>query len=264
MKKRFLCGSVIVIVFLLSSCKIIITSFDAPATTGIGEVITLTINGEATKADKFATTFGIFLQLPDNWEVISAIAKLDGDASDYVLSDNSGYDSPYSVPSGYKVWSGISSVESRIVNILNNPDGGKISVTMKIRTGGVVNIGCSLGQTYFLKVAAASGSFNSKLVMDDPSETSDFSNITDDKHAKSVMIKDDSCLSATDPDLRLIFSCLKYQDKQYRLSLDYTPVSNDPSGIYWKYAVGSIALADNAQSDCISVSDAFKTLFTGK
>jgi len=263
MKKRFLCGSVIVIAFLLSSCKLTITSFDAPAAIGIGEVITLTINGEATKADKFATTFGIFLQLPDNWEVISAIAKLDGDASDYVLSHNTYDASLYNVPSGYKVWSGISPVEI-INNFLKHPDGGKITVTMKVRTGGVVNIGCSLGQTYFLKVAAASGISDNKWFRDDPPEISDFSDITDDKHVKPIVIKDDSCLSATDPDLRLIFSCLKYQDKQYRLSLDYTPVSNDPSGIYWKYAVGSIALADNAQSDCISVSDAFKTLFTGK
>ena len=62
-----------------------------------------------------------------------------------------------------------------------------------------------------------------------------------------------NCISVGD-DLKLnIFA--QYSGSQYGFELNYTPVSADPSGFYWKADISTFSPIQREPSACISVSD---------
>jgi sugar lactone lactonase YvrE len=178
MKKRFVYGMVVFCLsFLLMSCKLTISSFTAPSTANTGEVITLTIDGSE---DGTSGECGLVLQIPANWEVISAVGVVHATIDNtYPLYEQTRYTSLYTAPSGYKIW----------VGTADTPSSSQYSVTgtVKILTGRTPAGASGTSQNYNVKIAV--GAFrNGAWVTDDPANVYDFSQITGDKYVKNISV----------------------------------------------------------------------------
>ncbi len=119
-KSRFMPGALLLVAALfialtLSACKLTLNSFVAPQAADTGDVIVLNLEGkwEYDGSDD-VTQYGIALQLPENWRVISArvsstskgMVLLAWSNSYLSLKASPEYARDYTCDEGYRVWVG--------------------------------------------------------------------------------------------------------------------------------------------------------------
>ncbi len=176
---RFLFFLVLITVTLVfSGCKWTILSIYGHNCASTGETVTIYIEGTCTSEADSPAQYGLILQIPNSWLVISARAEV-GTMS-YNLTENPDYASLYSAEPGQKIWVGTATQSS------NSTENGIATV--------VLSIGDVDGQ---VKVAA--GSFrDGTWTTDDPAGEFDFSSITEQKYVHSISIAG-SCIPNPPP-----------------------------------------------------------------
>ena len=207
---------------LLSACKLSITSFVAPDTTETGTVITLNLSCYAEDIGDNATKHGVVLQIPENWQIISAKAQANSHVG--TLNEQPDYELLYTAEPGYKVWVGTSS---------QTGSGDKtVTMTIKVLTGDFDgNLGDA--RTYTLK--AAVGVYrNDAWVTDDPEGEFDFSNITEEKYVESIIVTKVEDNEPPDP-----VSTLKAEDllTGSDIRLDWSDYDEDAQGDVVSYRI---------------------------
>ncbi len=207
---------------LLSACKLSISGFAAPDTTETGTVIRVNLSGYAEDIGDNATEHGVILQIPQNWQVISAKAQVDSFV--YKLSEQPAYELLYTAESGYRVWVGTSST--------TGSGDRTVTATIKVLTGDFDgNVGDT--RTYTLKVAA--GAYRDDAwVTDDPEGEFDFSNITEEKYVESIIVTKVEDNDPPDP-----LSTLKAEDllTGSNIRLDWSGYDEDAQGDVVNYRI---------------------------
>ncbi|MBC8420654.1 MAG: hypothetical protein H8E10_18880 [Desulfobacterales bacterium] len=167
-----------------SGCKLSVVSFTGPSCALTGQTITVYVAGKSEDVgDDGVTLYGLILQLPDDWEVLSAtavIAKMP-----FELAENTEYEALYTPEAGYKIWVGTATVTFR----------GNYTGTATVE----VLVGKSTGE---FNLKAAVGSYrNEAWTTDDPAGEFNFSDITESKYVHTIIVnyssiyvsKDASC-----------------------------------------------------------------------
>ncbi|MGE0085738.1 MAG: C1 family peptidase [Desulfococcaceae bacterium] len=175
MKKHLWLLSVLCLVLVMVGCKLTITAFTAPDTAETGELITLTVTGDAVDDGNSTTKYGIVLQIPDTWEVKYA-------ASDIIFSgaitEDPVYASLYTPESGYKIWVG--------TNSQSGTSGRTVKATIKVLTGTFTG---TVGTVKNYNLKAMAGVLRSGVwVNDDPSGIFNFASVTADKYVEPISI----------------------------------------------------------------------------
>ncbi len=170
----------------LSGCKLSLLEFTAPQTADTGGVIVLNLRGlgQATRGAD-ATEYGLILQLPDPWQVISgnvsfSLAGLS--TQNYKLEENEEYARLYTPESGYKIWVGVCSP-------FTFP---RWNQDLEIMSSINVSVGDFEGEvndnkSFYLK-AAAGALRNNIWVTDAPRDKVDFAGITDAEYVEPIFI----------------------------------------------------------------------------
>jgi len=175
MKKNFILLFVIV---LTISCKISLTEFSAPDTTETYSNITINFSGIAEDNGDSIKEYGLILQIPENWNVISAIIRID---KEYKLNNQEAYESLYSPEQGYKVWAGTYFVP------VSKPGNRTIYSTIQLSVGDFSgNIGDI--KNYLLKAIIGSCKENG-WSSDAPAEKYGFSEVIDDLYVEQISVQ---------------------------------------------------------------------------
>lgn len=170
----------ILVVFLVIGCKLTITSFTAPDSAESGEIITLKVTGDATDGDN-ATEYGIVLQIPENWEVISTTTNICNPVLNtcYDLDENQYYSALYTPEPMYKIWIGTQS--------WTGISGGRhITSTIKILT---TPFDGTYGNSKNFTLKAIAGVYrDGAWQTDDPAGVFNFSALTSDKYVETINV----------------------------------------------------------------------------
>ena len=159
----------------LAGCKLTINSFLAPDTADTGTVITLTLQGYAEDIGDDASIYGLVLQIPEDWQVLSAKATT---MMVFTLTENTTYESLYTAEPGYKVWVGTASASGE----------GNRSVTATVKIL-VADFAGSIGETRNFTLKAAAGVYrDSAWTTDDPEGEFDFGSITEEPYVEGIMV----------------------------------------------------------------------------
>jgi hypothetical protein len=160
--------SMILLSLLVSGCKWSIVSVTGPSCVSDGQTITIYLEGSCESEEEAPNLYGLILQIPDSWDVLSASATV-GSYS-YDLTEDTQYTHLYKPERGYKVWIGTTTEPQDEAQ-----DG---SATVYISVGG-----CS-GQ---VQIKAAAGSLrNGEWTTDDPAGKFNFAEITEQKYSHSI------------------------------------------------------------------------------
>jgi len=102
----------LLLALVLSGCKLSVTTFTAPDAALTGDVIVLHLDGKAIPAGTPAAEYGLVLQIPESWQVISGKASVSPPglgslmATDYKIRENPAYAERYRPEPGHKIWVG--------------------------------------------------------------------------------------------------------------------------------------------------------------
>ena len=178
-KARFLIFLVVIqMILFISGCKWSIVSVTGPNCASTGETVTIYIEGTCESEGNSPTQYGLILQIPNSWLVLSATAKVG--VRSYNLTENAEYASLYTAEPGQKIWVGTATQSS------NSTENGIATVRL--------SIGDSDGQ-----VKAVAGSYrNSAWTTDDPAGEFNFTNITEQKYVHSISTAN-TCIPALPP-----------------------------------------------------------------
>lgn len=168
-KARFLIFLVVIqMILFISGCKWSIVSVTGPNCASTGGTVTIYIEGTCESEENSPTQYGLILQIPNSWVILSATATVGGGS--YNLIENVEYASLYTAESGQKIWVGTATQS------LDFTENGVATVRL--------SIGDSDGQ-----VKAAAGSYrNNVWTTDDPAGEFNFANITEQKYVHSITI----------------------------------------------------------------------------
>ena len=157
-------------ILLTSGCKLSVMSVTGPSTSLVGQIITIYIKGESLGvAGEEVTLYGLILQIPDHWEVVSARATI---MTNYDLIENPEYESLYTPELGHKIWVGTATESQQVT--------GSGTVTV------LVSVGNTTGQ---YRVKAAAGSYrNGVWTTDDPAGKFNFSDITGTNYFDTITV----------------------------------------------------------------------------
>jgi len=152
-----------------SGCKWSIVGVTGPNGVSAGQTITIYIAGSSESEGDSPTIYGLIVQIPDSWKVLSATATTTM-GGDYNLVENTQYASLYTPEAGYKIWVGTATESSSII------------------TNGTATVHLLVGNcTGQVQIKAAAGSYrNEAWTTDDPSGEFNFANITEQKYVHSV------------------------------------------------------------------------------
>jgi hypothetical protein len=157
----------ILMILFVSGCKWSIVSVTGPDCASTGKTVTIYIAGTSESEEDTPSAYGLILQIPNNWVVLSAIAAGSGGSSQN-LTENTEYAALYTAEPEHKIWVGTGTEDS------SNWDSGTATVRLLI--------GDCAGQ-----VKAAVGSYrNGAWTADDPSGEFNFSNIDEQKYVHSI------------------------------------------------------------------------------
>ncbi len=178
-KSRFVSYLVVIqLIFFISGCKWTILSVNGPKCASTGETVTIYVEGTSESEENSPTQYGLILQIPDSWLVLSATAEVSGGS--YNLTENAEYASLYTAESGQKVWVGTA------------------TQTSNVTTNGIATVVLMIGDTSG-QVKVAAGSYrNGAWTTDDPAGQFDFANITEQKYIHSISTAD-TCIPASPP-----------------------------------------------------------------
>lgn len=174
------------ILFVFVGCKLTVMTFDVPSAAETGEVLNVTLTGQSEDVEE-ASKYGLVLQLPTGWSVLSAEAQ--ASLEKYELTQDSTLAGLYTVPSGYTVWAGSAS-ESRNRN-------QNVTANIRILTGSFGGSELST-KTFSLKAAVAayrSGSWEAE----DPSGIYNFSGMTSEPHLEIIQVTEITDTTAPSP-----------------------------------------------------------------
>jgi len=156
-------------------------SFVAPDAADTGTVITLSFDGDAVdNIGDEASEYGLVLQIPDNWTVLSAIANVSGFPATFPLSltENQVYESLYTAEAGYKVWVGTSSHSGE--------ENRSVTVTVRVLVGEFAG---SIGDVQSFSLKAAAGVYRDDAwTTDDPEGVFDFAAITGEPYVEDIQV----------------------------------------------------------------------------
>ena len=158
------------LILLSSGCKLSVVRVTGPPNALTGQIITIYVKGKSVNvADDGVNLYGLILQLPDHWEVLSARATI---AGNYNLIEGTEYEAFYTPEPGHKIWVG-TATESRQYT-------GNGTVTV------LISVGNTTGQ---YRVKAAVGSYrNDAWSTDDPAGKFNFSDITEIKYFDTIIV----------------------------------------------------------------------------
>lgn len=164
---------ILLLLTILSSCKLSITSISGPGSVFLNDAFFVTVDGYGTDQGDDADSYGIVLQIPENWQVLGANATIQpSELEKYILQEDHWLQTLFRPEPGYKVWAGSAS-ESRTGS-------HSVKVRIKIVPRGTVG-------TFWIKAIAAAHRF--KWVADDPARTYSFQNINDSSHRMTITVK---------------------------------------------------------------------------
>jgi len=172
----------IVFFIFTAGCKLQLTGITGPDQATARTEITLTVSGSGTEADDQSTAYGLVLQIPASWEVLSATAtataKINSKSRDYNLSENKTLEGFFTPEPGCKVWAG-SAEESHNYSC-------DVAAQITIRTGGLGDT-ANLQEAFTIKAIGAVKR-NETWVADSPAKTYSFQNVTDAAHCHSIKL----------------------------------------------------------------------------
>ncbi len=177
-KKATLSAIPIFIALFLLSCELEIFTFTAPDNAETESVITLELTGRAIDNGDDTSEYGVILQIPMEWTVISGSANY-GNFFPSNLTEKPSYASEYTPDPDYKIWVG---------TIHKTPETGDRDVSCHV---GILtpNFPGDFGDTEIYTLKAAAGAFrNGEWVTDDPPGEFDFSFIDDDVYVESIEV----------------------------------------------------------------------------
>jgi hypothetical protein len=176
---RFLFFVIIIpLILLISGCKWTILCVTGPKCASTGETVTIYIEGTCESEENSPTQYGLILQIPSSWLVLSAKATVGGIS--YNLTEHAEYASLYTPELGQKIWVGTTTEGS------DSTENGIATV--------VLSIGDNGGQ-----IKAAAGSYrDGAWTTDDPAGEFNFVNITEQKYIHSISTAD-TCIPALPP-----------------------------------------------------------------
>jgi len=168
-KVRFVCLLFVIGLSLFASgCKWSIVSITGPNCASPGQTITIYVAGTSQTEENSPTLYGLILQIPDSWGVLSAIVTTAGSFD--TLTENTEYASLYTPEPGHKIWVGTAtSTENQITK-------GTATV--------LLSVGDCIGQ---VQIKAAVGSYrNGAWTTDDPLGEFSFLNITEQRYVDTI------------------------------------------------------------------------------
>jgi len=154
-----------------AACKLTISSLQGPDTSETGAIINLTITGQGTESSN-TTEYGLILQIPEHWEVISANVSVM--ITQYPLKENLAIESLYSPQPGYKVWAGTTTERYGVL------------ATVSLCVGNLPGNEGDM-ENYVIK-AMAGASRSGTWCTDDPQDVFDFAAVTKSKYLKSITV----------------------------------------------------------------------------
>ncbi len=175
-KKTILSVITAVATLFLLSCELEFYTFTAPESAETESLITLDLAGRAIDNGDAAAEYGVILQIPADWKVVSGSAHF-GVPFPNPLTEQPAYALEYTPEPGYKIWVG---------TILQTPWKGdkNVSCAINVLTG---NFPGDFGDKEYYTLKAAAGAFrNGQWVTDDPFGEFDFTFIVDDLHVESI------------------------------------------------------------------------------
>ncbi len=177
-KKATLSAITVFITLFLFSCELEIYTFTAPDSAETESLITLNLTGRAIDNGDDASEYGIILQIPMEWAVVSGYVNLNCSWGDrQTMTEKALYESEYTPEPGYKIWVG---------TIFRTPNTYDCNISSAV-TVLTQELPGALGDTENFTLKAAAGAFrNGEWVTDDPPGEFDFSNIVDDIHVESM------------------------------------------------------------------------------
>ena len=154
---------------LTSGCKWSIVSITGPNCASTGQTITIYITGASQDEESSPSLYGLILQIPDSWGVLSATATTTAGSYD-TLTENTQYASLYTPEPGHKIWVGTATkTENQIT---------KGTATVQL------SVGDCTGQ---VQIKAAVGSYrNEAWTTDDPLGEFNFLNITEQRYVDTI------------------------------------------------------------------------------
>ena len=160
----------IILVLITAGCKLSVLRVTGPSTALPGQIITIYVKGTSVSVtDDGVTLYGLILQLPDNWEVISARATI---AGNYDLIERTEYEALYTPEPGQKIWVGTATESDQFI--------GNGTATV------LISVGSTTGQ---YRIKAAVGSYrNDAWTTDDPAGKFVFSDITEGKYLDTIIV----------------------------------------------------------------------------
>lgn len=166
-KARFLIFLVVIqMTLFISGCKWSIMSVTGPNCASSGGTVTIYVEGSCETEANSPSVYGLILQIPNSWFVLSATATAGGYS--YNLTENTEYASLYTAEPGHKIWIGTATAGN------DSQETGTATVRLSIGDCG--------GQ-----VKAAAGSYrNDVWTADDPAAEFNFANITEQRYVHSV------------------------------------------------------------------------------
>jgi hypothetical protein len=174
--KVFLGTALLMGALILAGCKLTINSFLAPDTADTGTVITLTFEGYAEDIGDDASTYGLVLQIPQDWQVLSAKAQIV--VMGYPLTEDITHEASYTAEPGYKVWVGTSTASG----------GGSQTVTATVKVL-VADFTGIIGETRNFTVKAAAGVYrDGAWTTDDPEGEFEFGKIAGEPYVEDIMV----------------------------------------------------------------------------
>jgi len=249
---RFFLGVLFAGVLVLGGCRLTINSFLAPDTVDTGTVITFTLQGYAEDISDNDTLFGLVLQIPDTWTVLSAKVTAPIGMS---LAENPTYEPLYTPEAGYQVWVGTGSTHSG--------ENQTITFAVKVLVGEFTGL---IGDVESFTVKAATGVYrDGAWNADDPEGIFDFADITGEPHVEEILVT--KVLDETAPAMVTTLAVTDlcngmaqlswsgydeegqgdvvhyniYQDTSYFNDISAkTPVTTVPLGTFW-YRVNSLS-----------------------
>jgi internalin A len=160
-----------ILVITNAACKLTISSLQGPDTSETGAIINLTITGQGTESSN-TTEYGLILQIPEHWEVISANVSVM--ITQYPLKENLAIESLYSPQPGYKVWAGTTTERYGVL------------ATVSLCVGNLPGNEGDM-ENYVIK-AMAGASRSGTWCTDDPQDVFDFAAVTKSKYLKSITV----------------------------------------------------------------------------
>ncbi len=224
MKKSCTFAILLSVVAFFAGCKLTIFTFDAPDNAQTGTIITLTLTGEAKENNDGASKYGVVLQLPEDWFVISADANA---GFPQPLIASSDFIPLYTPEAGNKIWIGTYSF----------PGSGDRTVSANIRiiTG---DFSGNYGDRKNFTIKAVAGVLrDGRWKTDDPVDIFDFHQITQDKYVEVISVEkiQDTISPSRVLENQIQLSYCGCNDK--KISVDWTEYDEESEGDVVMYQV---------------------------